>query len=223
MDPAKLEAYRKNWTNDTPASRSMRFQTESRRAGNSGTKPEFSVQSVRFLPGTPIAFERLREKLLERYGILGMSALRSALGNAKEVSSADFFKAMKTAAVEVSRVEIQQMLAYLTPTDSFACDKLMHLIKGRIEYTSNIEIKELFALLLYNCGENSNCIGIDQISLLMNARKFMDIAQGLNIYLPCYCIDGCLDVDGFECLCLDMYNSSPNNFTSIMKDLWGAL
>ena len=136
---------------------------------------------MRFLPGTPIAFERLREKLLERYGVLGITALRSSINNSVEVSSVDFFRAIKAAAIDVSRVEIQQMLAYLTPTDTFSTEKLLKIMKGRVEYNSNIEIKQLFELLQYNCGENSGAIGIDQLSLLMNSKKYMDVAQGLNM------------------------------------------
>jgi hypothetical protein len=91
----------------------MRFQTESRRAGNGSAKKEFQVRSIRYLPGTPIAFERFRDRLLERYGILGMSCVRNAIANRAEVSSAEYFQLIKATGVEMSRTEIQQVCIYL--------------------------------------------------------------------------------------------------------------
>jgi hypothetical protein len=109
INPEALDAYRKHWTNDTPESRAMRFQTESRRAGNMGVSKQFEVKSVRYLPGTPIAFERFRERLLARYGILAMSCVRNAINNRAEISSADYYKVVKLTGVEMSRAEIQQV------------------------------------------------------------------------------------------------------------------
>lgn len=109
VDPVALEKYRKSWTNDTEESRKMRFQTESRRAGNSGAPAKFVVESVRFLPGCPIAFERFRERLIERFGILAMSSVRSSLGGRCEMSSADFYRMIKDIGVNMSRIEIEQV------------------------------------------------------------------------------------------------------------------
>ena len=51
MDDAQLDEYRRTWTSDVPASRDMRYQTESRRAG-SNMPLKFQTSSVRMLPGT---------------------------------------------------------------------------------------------------------------------------------------------------------------------------
>ena len=111
--PVALDNYRKAWTNDTVESRNMRFQTESRRAGNGGAPDRFKVPSVRYLPGTPIAFERFRERLVERFGILAMSSLRSAVANRAEISSGDFYKLVHGIGIKMIRVEIEGVCVML--------------------------------------------------------------------------------------------------------------
>jgi hypothetical protein len=112
VDPVALETYRKSWTNDTEESRKMRFQTESRRAGNGSAPAKFAVESVRFLPGCPIAFERFRERLIERFGILAMSSVRSAIAGRTEMSSAEFYDLIKETGVKMSRIEIEQVRVF---------------------------------------------------------------------------------------------------------------
>ena len=85
MSPAakyshELDEYRQTWTTDTAEGRKLRFETESRRAANMSAPKHFHAESVRKLPGKPISLERLLCALVERYGILGISALRSRIG-----------------------------------------------------------------------------------------------------------------------------------------------
>ena len=61
----------------------VRFQTEAARSANEAVPAQFRINRVRFMPGTPIPVERLREKLLERFGILAFTAMRTALGNGR--------------------------------------------------------------------------------------------------------------------------------------------
>jgi hypothetical protein len=46
----ELDEYRRTWTSDVPASRDMRYQTESRRAA-SNMPIKYQTASVRMLPG----------------------------------------------------------------------------------------------------------------------------------------------------------------------------
>jgi hypothetical protein len=46
----QLDEYRQTWTSDVPASRNMRYQTESRRAG-SNMPSKYQTASIRTLPG----------------------------------------------------------------------------------------------------------------------------------------------------------------------------
>ncbi len=80
LDNEQLAAYRKQWTVDNPVARHVRYETESRRAGNFGTHSDFHVPSVRYLPGTPRPIEQFRERLLQKYGVLSFSILRDRIG-----------------------------------------------------------------------------------------------------------------------------------------------
>lgn len=80
LNEDQLEQYRKTWTTDNSFSRHLRFQTESRRSANSGLPENFQVVSVRYLPGTPKPVEHFRERLLERFGILGVTVMRYYIG-----------------------------------------------------------------------------------------------------------------------------------------------
>lgn len=223
--PEDLDDYRKSWTNDTVQSREMRFQTESRRAGNGGVTKQFAVTSVRYLPGTPIAFERFRERLLELYGILGMSCVRSAIGNRAEISSSDFYQLVKETGVTMTRTEIQQMLAYLTPTDTVQCAKLMGLLRGLHVDPCTEETAPLYESMLYNAGDGQPTLSLDQCKLFLNGNKYPDIAAGLEPFIATYSLNGDdqMTAEGFALLASDMKNSDSVNYGSIMKDLWGAL
>ena len=66
-DREALAKYREEWTSDTPLGASMRFKT-SAAEGQSGTPAQFRAQTLRKLPGTPLAVERLRSKLIDNSG-----------------------------------------------------------------------------------------------------------------------------------------------------------
>lgn len=220
--PDVLGQYRKKWTNDTPHSVAMRFQTESRRAGNSGTTKRFEVRSVRYLPGTPIAFERFRDRLLEKYGILGMSCLRYAIGPLEEVSSADFYKLVQSCKVEVSKQEIQQMMAYLTPTDTIDTARLMATVRGLRQDESGVNPATLYDEIVYN--NDSQALHVIQCPLLLNSNKYPDLVAGLQMFLPGYANSSDeVTASAFALLCSDMVNADPQLYGIIMKDLWGAL
>jgi hypothetical protein len=74
----KIDEYRKTWTTDSvDAARKMRFTTETKNALNHGTvHTQFQIESVRPLPGTPKSFEKFREILLQKYGVLSFMVLK---------------------------------------------------------------------------------------------------------------------------------------------------
>ncbi len=95
------------WTCDTDIGRKIRFQTESRLAGNAANK-KFVVDSLRMLPGTPRALENVREKIVERYGILAFCALRHFIG--KGVVHCNKFKgALRDIGIDIKQFEINQV------------------------------------------------------------------------------------------------------------------
>ena len=111
MDDAQLDEYRRTWTSDVPASRDMRYQTESRRAG-SNMPLKFQTSSVRMLPGTPRALEKFREKLITGHGILAMSVLRFYMGSGNIVRSQlqESFTLME---VDMDRSEFNQVFVFI--------------------------------------------------------------------------------------------------------------
>ena len=76
-DREALAKYREEWTSDTPLGASMRFKT-SAAEGQSGTPAQFRAQTLRKLPGTPLAVERLRSKLIDTVASVPSWRSRSA-------------------------------------------------------------------------------------------------------------------------------------------------
>lgn len=109
----KLDAYRNTWTSDNPIGRMVRFQTEALRSANAAMPLKFQVNRVRFMPGTPVPVEKLREKLIERHGILAFSAMRHSLGKGK-VSGKKLQTVLKELGLEVSKADFCHV--------SFFCD-----------------------------------------------------------------------------------------------------
>eukprot|EP01006_Ploeotia_vitrea_P004380 TRINITY_DN114445_c0_g1_i1.p1 TRINITY_DN114445_c0_g1~~TRINITY_DN114445_c0_g1_i1.p1 ORF type:complete len:352 (-),score=-4.24 TRINITY_DN114445_c0_g1_i1:83-1138(-) len=226
MTNTELDNYRKSWTNDTPLACSMRFETESRRAGNTGAPKKFAIKTMRFLPGTPIGIERFRNRLIETYGILGITILRGVIGNIEELSSMDFKNIIKKLNINMTRVEIEQMIAYLTPTDSFATTRLFNVVKGNMEGNdANKLAEEKYNALIYNTDDPSsnNSLTINQLLFFINSTKYPEIATGIEQSIQSYCINDEINKDGFILLCNDMYNSSPDAFCDLMTDLWGNI
>jgi hypothetical protein len=107
MSLEKIQAYRKKWTCDTEVGRKIRFQTESRIAGNAANK-KFVVSSLRLLSGTPQALENLRERYIERYGVLAFCALQHYIGTGT-IHCTKLKMAIKEAGIECKQFEFNQV------------------------------------------------------------------------------------------------------------------
>ena len=107
----ELDSYRQTWTVDTEEGRKMRFGTESRRAANMSAPKHFHAESVRKLPGKPLSLEHLLCNLVERYGILGVSALRSRIGG-KEVTVDMLQQELKELQVPLKKNEFLQVFQF---------------------------------------------------------------------------------------------------------------
>ena len=120
------------------------------------------------------------------------------------------------------------MLGYLTTSDIVSTDRLLSLVRGKMDEADSVAIaQQAFDSMIYNAGDeatpNSPMVSIDQCKLFLNSKKFPDIADGVLSFLPAYCNGDELSADGFMCLCADMHNSSPQSYGQVMKDLWGDL
>ena len=103
----KLLEYRQQWTVDNEASRNIRYQTESRIAGNAAAG-KFLTHTLRILPGAPKSMETYRERLVERYGTFAMSALRLHIGT-QSLSFKEFRARMQAVGVEIKPYELSQV------------------------------------------------------------------------------------------------------------------
>lgn len=108
MTRDKLNDYRQQWTTDTDIGRNLRFSTESRLAGNAAND-RFQSVSVRYLPGTPKVLEVFRERLIEKYGILGLCVLRFSLGNLEFVNFNSLKASVTSIGVELKPYELNQV------------------------------------------------------------------------------------------------------------------
>lgn len=105
------------------------------------------------MPGVPNGFERILSELTNRFGILGLTALRyelwsSVTGKSSSrassrssstittrnivnndiISSDDFKIVLKLCDVKLTRIEFAQVMAYLTTGESFSIEKLMTIL-----------------------------------------------------------------------------------------------
>ena len=108
MTREKLNDYRRQWTTDTEIGRNFRFSTETRSAGNAAND-RFQSVSVRYLPGTPKALEIFRERLIEKYGILGLCVLRFSLGKSDVINYNSLKASVSSIGVEVKPFELNQV------------------------------------------------------------------------------------------------------------------
>ena len=103
----KLMDYRRQWTCDKESSRKIRFQTESRLAGNA-VGGKFHTNTVRILPGTPKSMEEYRSRLVERYGIFALAALRFHIGM-EQLSIQEFRDRIQDIGVVIKPYELSQV------------------------------------------------------------------------------------------------------------------
>ncbi len=103
----QLLAYRQQWTCDKEENRNVRFQTESRIAGNA-VGGKFSTNALRVLPGTPRSMEEYRKRLVEKYGIFALSAMRSHIGT-DSLSCKEFRARIQDVGVDIKPYELSQV------------------------------------------------------------------------------------------------------------------
>lgn len=108
LSRTKLEEYRRSWTCDTEVGRKFRFQTESRLAGNAASD-KFQVTCLRFLPGSPKALEEYRNRVIERYGIFGISAIKYFIGAGRTLTVNELRNSLHDCGVDIKTYELNQV------------------------------------------------------------------------------------------------------------------
>lgn len=217
MSRDELVDYQKTWSSDTPASRTMRFQTENRRAGNAANK-NFQTPSLRLLPGTPRILETYRSKLLEEYGVLALAVFRYNIG--KGVMSCQEWKTRITATgIKLYPHEVNQMLAYFTPTDSLDVTSFVEHVVAKSAGHVAVDIASKFEQLF---GADAR-VSVADIQSRLVADTNPEVAEGLTAFLSAYeGDDGLYGATEFGLLHSDLYACTGTNvYTALVKDLWG--
>ena len=195
----------------------MRFQTENRRAGNAANK-NFQTPSLRLLPGTPRTLETYRSKLLEEYGVLALAVFRYNIGKG-EMSCNEWKSRMSATGIKLYPHEINQILAYFTPTDNIDVTSFSeHVVaKNTGHITSEITAKfeELFGSGLR--------VGAADIESRLIAEGSPEVAQGLINFLSAYeGSDGLYGAEEFGLIHADLYACTDvGMYSSLVRDLWG--
>lgn len=215
MPREQLVAYQQKWSSDTPASRTMRFQTENRRAGNAANKL-FQTKCLRLIPGTPIILERFREQLLERHGVLALARVRYCMGSGT-ISCAEFRAKIGKCEVKLTPTDVNQILAFLTPSNDLNVDQFIRMVVARTDGHNPAEIKAIFSSLFGS--PDARVSYEDLVSRL--ADEAIEVTEGLKEYLPAYAgDDASYGVQEFALLHSDAYACSGGDFLKLLPLLW---
>lgn len=217
MSREELVNYQKTWSADTPASRTMRFQTENRRAGNAANK-NFQTPSLRLLPGTPRMLETYRSKLLEEYGVLGLAVFRYNIGGGV-MSCAEWKARIAATGVKMYPHEVNQILAYFTPTDSLDVTSFVEHIVAKNAGHAASAITAKFEQLF---GADAR-VGAADVESRLVAEANPEVAQGLISFLSAYeGSDGLYGAEEFGLIHADLYACTDVGvYSSLIEDLWG--
>jgi hypothetical protein len=210
MTREALLAYRKKWTCDSENNRKIRYHTESRMAANQ-LKGMFNTVSLRSLPGTPNSLEQYRNRVVERYGIFALCAIKLHFG-VEPLSSFEFKAKFKDVGVAIKPYELSQILAYITPSTVGLSVKEMecfHLtMKGHLDGFSAQEASNVFFNI--TGGEEDVSVPIDQL------------ADGFTTFLPAYTTRDSVTVEEFVAMHDDMYSCSPEGLLELLSSGWIA-
>ena len=218
MPREQLVAYQQKWSSDTPASRTMRFQTENIRAGNAANKL-FQTKTLRLLPGTPVILERFRELLLERHGVLALARVRHCMGKGA-ITCKEFRTRLANCQVKLTPADVNQILAFLTPADSLNVDSFTRMIVARTDGHVGAAVQKLFVGLF---GSTSARLSFEDVSCRL-ADEHIELAEGLREYLPAAyeADDGTYGLAEFELMHSDLYACAGGAFDKLLPALWNS-
>jgi hypothetical protein len=167
------------------------------------------------LPGTPMSLENLRTKLMERHGILGISALKFHVGSGE--ISCDSLKIMitKDIGLKVTHHEFNQILAYFTPTQTLKADHFVRTLIAKTDGFDAQPVRDLFKLL-----SPLKEISTEELISKLSFDIYDEVSQGLQLYIPAY--GSSFTETEFVQLHSDLYASTPAayNENEILKSIW---
>jgi hypothetical protein len=202
-----VDEYIASWTVDTVEGRKVRFNPESRRAANVAVNEDFKVPSVRLVPGVPNGFERLIAGLTDRYGILGLSAFRSEIGSSGQRNGQDLRIALKNCGVNLPRVDFLQVMAYMTPGDSFQAEKILRIITPNSEGT--FDASKVGRQFDETFGGEEAVSSHDVVDL------YPRLQEALLEFIGVYASEGLISKDDFVLLHSDLFHSMPLKYKAM--------
>lgn len=203
----EVASYRASWTNDTVEGRSQRFETESRRAANYAVKDDFKVNTLRATPGTPQGFERILEAITEKYGILGVTALRKELG-AGEKDSTKLRVALMNSGSKLSREHFGQVVAFLTRGETFQAERFFNILCASSSNFNSAGVRSTFQKYFGNSGVAS----VQEV-----AELYPELENALLHFLDVYSSNNGISPDDFVLLHTDMFTSMPSKYKTVIE------
>lgn len=213
----KIEEYRRTWTCDNEVGRKIRFQTESRLAGNAANK-KFVIDSLRLMPGTPKALENLRERYVERYGVLAFCALQHYIGTGI-VHCNKLKMAIKEAGIEFKQYEFTQIVAFCTQhPEEVPTETLYRSMRAKIAGFDAAPVTATFKRL----SNGANDLSVSDMIGALNRDVYPDIAEGIQLFSDPYTGgSNVISMSEFVRMHEDMYHARPEHFNDgIMLSLW---
>lgn len=206
-----LTEYRANWTVDSELSSKLRFETESNRANNF-LSSNFKVEKLRMLPGTPKSLERLRELVIEKYGILGITIARYHLGTG--IQSCDLFlESVNKLGVKLTQAQNNQLLAYFTSSDEINIDTFFRSFIGKVDGFDSTLPNRIF--------DSVDVLTLEEIDAKLDLSYFPELVEGLRRHIVVYSVNGSsMSAEGFTLMHTDFYNSEPIHYPEAISHLW---
>lgn len=211
-----LETYRQNWTADTEVGRNVRFITESRLAGACIKK--FGVRTVRLLPGSPKALENFRERLIERFGIFGLSAMRDIVGSG-DIAFSKLREGIQLSGVQINKYEFDQITAFITASSSSINGRdFLRNLKGNPPGFDAAPMRTLFKGVDASGNDSGLCSIADLLDGLESRSLYPEVLEGMHRFIVAYSSDSeTLSMEEFIEFHSDMYASAADNYKQILK------
>lgn len=199
--------------------RDIRFTTETRRQGGAvGAK--YSINSVRSLPGTPKPFETYRAAMIEKYGLFAFTVVRYHMGKAEDVSLRAFRAALKDSGVDMKLFEINQIIAFTTPsTTEMSVTRFMDILKGHVLGFDRHAAVQLFAVI--TAIADGYQVQTAHILQAIDQQAHPEVAVALEKYADAVYSEGSRwQEDGFVAWMHDLYAANPADHAAAMKSIW---
>jgi hypothetical protein len=181
---------------------------------------QFSVRSVRALPGTPRALEACRSLIVDRYGILAFSVVQVILGTTGEVDAAGLRRGLASIGFDMKIYEVNQIIAFLTPTDKVSLEKFLYALKGNIVGFETNFIDKLYQYVKTETA--SETISWSQILRYLNQEQYPEVLEAMYEYASVAYFADVNNVQFNELVALfqDMYAATPETYDESMRNIW---